>query len=724
MKKHLLFITLCCILSIATKAQNTAPLTLYKAVHQKEVLQNESIEVLIQGDVETIKQLVAAEGGKFQYAAGDIAKVNLPLQSIDNVMSNKAVLRLETVAHTARPLNDTMLKNNNILAVLAGVAPLTQGYDGNGIVVGFIDTGIDFTHPDFQDSTHHSRVKYLWDHNLTGAAPSGFTYGAEFTNSDIDAGLASASNDLASAGHGTHVAGVAVGNGLASGMYKGAAPKADIIMVALNFYSNQSSILDGVNYIYAKALAMGKPCVINISVGGQLGGIGNTYGSHDGKDLEAQMINNLMNAHYGRALVAAAGNDGNNPIHLGYSVTADTNFTLFYIPSGYIGNDMQLYGSAANMANVHFSIGAVQLSPTYTNLGRIHFSSILPLNVLRNDTLYYGGNRVALIQSITSVPSTGNYEIEFVVQADTTFAGWQTLDWRLFTTGNGSFDLWSYDMVNGGLPPASVMTDSVYCKLPDTHKTICSSFQCLDNVVTVGNYTNRRSYQDYFNTLYVDTTKVPGLIHPTSSQGPTRDGRTKPDVAAPGDMTMAAVVLSIIPSITCCYGDALSLDSVHVRDGGTSHAAPSVAGIAALYLQKNPTATASQVRTAIDNCTTVDDFTGMVPNNLYGHGKANAFGALTNCAVGTTSISESTKNDLVIYPNPSSQGTVVNLAVSNYKSSDKVELRIYNAVGEFVKSINVNNHTVQLNNTLKAGVYFCNLLVNGNKVVTQKLIIL
>ncbi len=724
MKKALLFLIIFFSISATVSAQNAANFELYKTFHKKDLVKNQVMEILIQGNVEEIKQLVESAGGKFQYSAGDISKVSLSIDGIDKIINNKAIERLETISRSAKPLNDTMLKNNNVVPVHNGQAPLTQAYNGAGVVVGFIDTGIDFTHPDFQDSLGHSRVKYLWDHNLSGPHPAGFSYGAEFTNTDIDNGLASASSDVTNCSgypaHGTHTAGIGVGNGLASNSYKGVAPKADIIMVAMSWCgASPFSFVDGVSYIYAKALAMGKPCVINISIGGQIGGVNSSYGSHDGKDLEAQMINNLMNAQPGRALVAAAGNDGGSLIHLGYNVTTDTNFTLFSLASGYSAINMQLYGSVADMTNVNFSIGADQITPTHSYRGRIHFSTMFPLGVLRNDTLYNNGNRIGVMQSIASQPYAGTYKMEWLIVPDST-----TYNWRMITTGSGKFDLWSYDMVSSGLPSVATMPDSIYYKLPDDHKTICTSFQCLDNVITVGNYTNRRGYLSYGGIPYTDFSKVPGRIDPSSSLGPTRDGRVKPDVVAPGDMTMAALPLSYISSVTCCYPDALTIDSLHVRDGGTSASSPSVAGIAALYLQKNPTATAIQVRMAIDNCTTIDSFTGTVPNARYGYGKANAFTALTGCGIGINDLSDDNSNSLLIYPNPAEDGNTINISITNYSAKDKMELKIYNTVGELVKSISVTNSVVQINKLLSSGVYFCNLMKNDKKIAINKLVIL
>src|ERR1019366_1533224 len=101
---------------------------------------------------------------------------------------------------------------------------------------------------------------------------------------------------------GTASCGIAAGNGNGSPghKYMGVAPNADLIVVALDFNSNSSTLItDAVDYIYAKAVLLGEPCVINLS-------LGDYYGSHDGLDLQAQMMNNLLMAQPGRAMVGSA----------------------------------------------------------------------------------------------------------------------------------------------------------------------------------------------------------------------------------------------------------------------------------------------------------------------------------------------------------------------------------------------------------------------------------
>ncbi|MEO6903778.1 MAG: S8 family peptidase [Bacteroidia bacterium] len=711
MKKNIFFTLTYILIHFLTAAQSKINFSLAERITQKR---NTSIDVFVKGNIKTIKEYVTSNNGIFKYAAGDIAVVNLSFLQIGKLINNRAIERIEAYPQHIQPLNDTMVINNNILPVYAAQYPLTQPYDGSGVVVGFIDSGIDFTHPDFKDSLGKSRIRFIWDQTLPKAqnSPQPYGYGQEWNNLQIDSGKATAHNDLAYWGHGTHTAGIAVGNGLALKKFKGVAPKADIIMVALDFKSTSPTIIaDATHYIYSKALAMGKPCVINAS-------IGDSYGSHDGLDLQAQLISNLINQRAGQVFVAAAGNDGNKKSHVGYAVTADTNFTLFSYSSNSIY--IQLWADTANFKNVHFSIGADKMIPTHQYRARIPFSTINnQLGFIKEDTLKINGKRIGRVQSYADILG-GTYSIEFNILPDST-----TYAWRLLTTGSGKFDLWSFDGIASNLPPLSSMPDSTHYQLPNTAQTIASSFQCLDNVITVANYTNRNTYVAYKNNLVVDFTAPAGAIAATSSMGPTRDGRMKPDIAAPGHNTLAAVVLSTVPGLITNKPNSLAKGGYHVNGGGTSNAAPSVSGIAALYLQKNPTATAMQVKNAIISCTKKDAFTGYhLPNTIWGYGKIDAFNVLTDCAITGIKTYAENKNNLVIYPNPSTGNSTTTFNVTTFNTNEKTKIIIYNNLGQAIKTIVVNDASISLQTELPEGIYFCKLLINNRVWATKKLVIL
>lgn len=705
-KRPLLFFTLL-IFSTAIFAQSKMNLSLLLKNNSSST---ELIDVFVKGDISAIEQITASVNGKIKYAYATIAAIKIPASALSTFAAHKKIQRIEAFPPRFKLMNDTMLLHNNVIPVHLGTSPLSQGYNGDGVIIGIIDSGIDFSHPDLQDSLGNTRIKYLWDQRLPLAANTPvYGYGQEWDNTGIDGGLAAASTDIDWYGHGTHVAGIAAGNGLANGNYKGVAPKADIVFVAFDFYSyNPTLMTDAVDYIYNKATSLGKPCVINAS-------LGDYYGSHDGLDLQAQLIKNMIDAQPGRAFVAAAGNAGDIPFHLGYTVTADTNFTFLSSPSG--AQQFTLYADSSHFNNVSISIGVDQMNPVHVFRGRTPFHTIAAhLGVIINDTVYNGSNRIGIVQSYGD-SSAGVYSLEFNIIPDST-----TYDWRLISTGSGKFDVWNFNLKSSGLPSAATMPDSIYYKLPDLDQTMVSSFQCLDNVITVGNFTNRRSLLNYNSVMFIDPTRTPGQRHPNSSSGPTRDGRTKPDIAAPGDFVMSCTLLSTLPGDGILYPDAFDPGGFHTLGGGTSAASPGVAGIAALYLQKNPSATAMDVKNAIINCTTTDGFTGAVPNNQYGFGKANAFNALTGCL--TTEVPENDVNTtLLIYPNPAIDGSAITIDIRGFQKNTKTSLLIYNAVGSLIKEEQVSGSSVELKR-LASGLYFCKLVQDGRIIAIEKIIIL
>lgn len=668
-----------------------------------------AIDVFIKGDVNRIKELIESNQGKFKYSAGNIVVAHLTFSQIAVFLQSDGVKRIEAYPQHTIPMNDTMLINNDVIPVHNGQAPLIRGYDGKGVIVGIIDTGLDFTHPDFIDSTGKSRVKFYWDQTQPKASntPVDYDYGQEWDNVQIDSGKAIPGTDP----HGTHVTGIAAGNGRAVNKYKGVAPGADIIAVSLDFGSISNTVVaDAVNYIYSKAQQLGEPCVINASIGDYMG-------SHDGTDLQAQFIGQLIDQKKGRVFVASAGNKGNSPIHLGYTVTADTSFTFFTPSKGtiYIG----MWGDTAAFKNIQIALGVDQLSPVYSRRGRTGFTTVgSNIGVLGEDSVCNDkGKRIGKILSYGDV-TEGVYSMEYLITPDS-----GSYTWRLLTTGSGKFDLWNTDNIfNGVLPSSKVMKDSLLYKRPDLDQTIVSSYQCLDNVITVGNYANRKMYIDYNHNPYYGS-GTPGKRFPTSSCGPTRDGRIKPDIIAPGDVMLSALVQSLRTQYIASLPTSITPEAYHTRDGGTSSSGPGVAGIAALYLQKYPTATAMQVKNAILTCSRQDAFTGSTPNNAYGYGKADAFKTLTGC--GITGMDTYTKEPLSfrIYPNPANNGSSVHIEVSLPAGVSLQQLEVYNEVGARILVFTSPKADVELKQ-LAPGIYFCKLITNTQAVATKKLVIL
>ncbi|MFN8181509.1 MAG: S8/S53 family peptidase [Bacteroidia bacterium] len=635
-----------------------------------------TITVLVKGDPAAIRTYTETHGGHFKNSAGDIAWIETPLNSIAGLTRLSAVKRIEAYSGRMRTMNDTMRYLCRVDEVHQGISPLSQAYDGSGVIIGYIDSGIDLAHPDFQDSLGLSRVLWLWDTKLpvSSNTPQPYGYGQEWDKAGIDAGLATAHNGQDEYGHGCYVAGIGSGDGSSVGHFQGVAPKSDIIVVNYDFTAQDTlpRVAHAVEYIFNKAALLGKPCVINAS-------LGDYYGSHDGRDLQSQYIRNLIIAQPGRALVAAAGNVGIvYPFHVGTTTTAgDTSFSWFKYNSGIPGAYCQIFADTADFNNISFAIGADKVTPDFSFRGRTAFRNIQNTLGLVNLNLVNGGNRIGRIQLYGS-ESDGVYSLEVYVIPDST-----TYHWRFETTGNGHFDSWTFDWVFQNLPAPGVFPDIVNYNPPDTNQSIVSGFACLDEVLTVGNYYNTDRHIDYNGTLQVSPGDRPRQLAENSSRGPTRDGRIKPDICAPGHHILSTGVTTLIPGMIAAQPWKVAPGGYHVTGGGTSASAPVVAGVAALYLQKNPGATYQDIKDAILGCAMTDSLTwGPYPNAAWGFGKVDAFGVMTACGAVGLSDEPTRDNALLVYPNPADGFVTVQIADPSY--AGKGRIRIFDISGRLV----------------------------------------
>ncbi|MBK9638798.1 MAG: S8 family peptidase [Bacteroidetes bacterium] len=469
-----------------------------------------------------------------------------------------------------------------------------------------------------------------------------------------------------------------------------------------------SSIADAVNYIFNKADSLNKPCVINISAGTYLG-------SHDGKDLQANAIDNLIQAKDGRMVVAAAGNAGNYPLHIQHQLNNDSSFTWYKKTSG---NPIfiEFWADTADLNNVQFTLGADQSTPYFEDRGQKSWKNISNfLGILGVDTLRsYTGNQLAIYQTYGQL--IGNrYSMTYVIIPDST-----TYFFRLMSKGIGKFDSWSFELVSSGLPSAAIYPPIVNYQLPDFNQNICSSFQCSDVVLCVGQYVSRNNYIDVNGNLQT-LAITEGALGASSSRGPTRDGRTKPDITATGEVTMSALKLSSAAWFLANQPFKLAQGGMHIRDGGTSSAAPAVAGSIALYLQKNPTATWVDIRNRVLLCSKSDNFTGTnLPNNNWGHGKLDAFNMMIGC--NALPVQETSNNNFLIYPNPANEYFTIQLGEN--RNAKTVEL--YNTLGQNVYSINVTRSDTSIliqSEKIQKGIYVVIVRFENQEPSTKTIVI-
>ena len=638
----------------------------------KEQAPTKTIDFAVKGDLSKIQ---SNNNLHYKYSNNNWHFVRANSTAVSELLANGIITQIYFEPAQAKVLNDTMRIWTNIDSVLDGNAPLISGFTGKDVIIGYIDTGIDFNHLDFQNSDGSTRVLYYWDHTLPFDAqltPGKYGYGQQWDSTHINAGTC---NSLDNNAHGTTVSGAGSGNGLATGTNKGAAPESDIIVVETNFnLPNWTlTVADGVDFIFAMADTLGKPAVVNTSVGGYLG-------SHDGTDPASQIIDSLLDDKTGRILVAACGNSGNKgKYHASGIVDADTSFTWGIVnPSSAFGSPavyFDIWSDTLDFENVNFAFAADNPTPTFDFRNRTQFYNIQSLlNTTTFDTIKVGSNVLAPVEFYCEEVN-GVYHIEAVLQnIDST-----DYLYRFETTGSGSYDLWSgawlgaSDLKTTGLPTVGNFPAIANYHLPDSLSTIVSSWICSPKVVSVGNFTNQKTYLDFNSNPYVGA-YPPGELSINSSKGPNRKGVIKPDVSAPGDLILAACPLWLSASLQGSNPAMLAEGGQHVRNGGTSMASPVIAGIAALYLEKCPTSTYQDFLDDLHTFASGDAQTGIVPNMGYGYGRVDAFELLNS-----TNFLSSIMGDTLICVDP-----VIFSANDTYETYDW-------STGETTPTISVND---------------------------------
>jgi hypothetical protein len=597
---------------------------------QKYLLENstssEKVGLFVKGNLSEVQNITKQHNGIYRGSVKGWYYVRIPSNELQEFVENQNILNVNFRAYQGTALNDTMRVNNRINDIHAGSAPLNTSLDGDGVIIGLIDAGIDFLHPDFMNPDSSTRVMYLWDQTkpVNQYTPAQYGYGQHWDSTKINQGL---STNVDQWGHGTTVTGAACGNAFANGKNKGVAPKADIIMVESNFGAADwlATVVDAVEYIYTIADSIGKPCVINASVG-------EYYGSHDGLDPYALYIDSLINAKKGHLFVAAAGNSGNfDPYHLHTEVT-DTSLTWFKVNPAISAVFFEVWADTADLNNVNFSIGADKISPTHSFRGRGQFfnAGSAPLNALIFDTIRNTNADILGTIMYWMEPRDGQYLLQAYMQEPDS----AQYHFRFETAGTGSFDVWTTatfgtsNMENRADTIVGFTEINKYV-YPDTLQTIVSSFQCSPYTITVGNYANDSGYVNKFGGWNPAPGETRGKLAASSSKGPTRTGLIKPEVAASGAVTNSAFPLTGIDYFVANNLDSvLAFGGMHYRNGGTSMSSPVVAGVAALFLEQCPKAIPSDFNTALINAAYTDGFTGAVPNNAFGYGKLDGFNTL------------------------------------------------------------------------------------------------
>ena len=552
------------------------------------------------------------EGVEIMRRRGDILLCLFPRKDDTIIIPNsipKKAPRGETPRKNLNtPTLDYALSYFDAYKIQAGEVAQTP-FTGKGVVVGICDIGLDPLHPTFLDEEGHSRIRRITQYN---------EYEGWSLTLEGDEAYADWKTDTYDDFHATHVAGILAGRG-ADTPYRGVATDADIV-VSLSCLSDYG-LLMGVEDIIDYAREVGKPAVINLSMG-------NYVGAHDGTSLFSQYLDLCAEE---AIIVLSAGNEGNQAVSLQKSL--DDNVSSFSFRLGSRDwSQKNMYGMTdiwnSSSRPLTVTIGIFD-DETHTKVFEYDPVELPDEGYVSyqwdpEEPLFEGLSLNGSLTVYSGIdPENGRYEVALVYNYEST---------RLIGTG------WAKDMVYVTVSGVTgdeveVFADATYTRLmsiigqpaPDSSFSI-SDLSCGSRVVSVGMYGDRSTFPvNVFSagaspseTMWRETGDTEGgtVIH--SSYGTLRDGRILPLTVAPG--------MPLVSSISRYYLSEHHEDYYMASDGsqwlamgGTSMSSPYVAGYIATWLEAEPDLTPEKVLEIIALTNRHDIAEPADPRNLSGY---------------------------------------------------------------------------------------------------------
>lgn len=416
---------------------------------------------------------------------------------------------------------------------------------GQGVLIGIIDSGIDYTNPAFRNADGTTRIAAIWDQTIdSDNYPEFAQYGTEYTREQINEALRSddplsivPTND--EIGHGTMVAGIAAGSEIPDSNFTGVAPDSELVVVKLkqakrylrDFFLVKEDvpcyesidILFAVEYLRLTAIALERPIAVCVAVN-------TSFGPHDGRDALTSYLS-LISRNVGFGVIIAAGNEGNARRHYFGRIneTMEYNEIEINVGENERGFTMELWGNHPSLFSVDIQ------SPSGEYVPRVQPR----LNETREVSFIFEQTIINL--DYQSVESQSGDELILFRFKNPTPGIWRIRVYEELKL-ESSFHIW--------LPMEGFISDNTFFIRSDPYTTVLN--------LGTGRYPiTVTAYNDLDDSLYID-----------ASRGYTRTDVIKPEIAAPGVNILAP-----------------SINNNFVEVTGTSAAAAHTAGVAALLFE-------------------------------------------------------------------------------------------------------------------------------------------
>lgn len=584
------------------------------------------VSAYIHVDETTDIAAIEALGVRINTHVGTILTAQIPATAMQELAAIEGIRYIDA-AMPVRPMMDLARAACNVDEVHAGT-DLDGSYNGEGVVVGIIDMGFQYDHINFYDLNQSVlRIQRVWEQDWdSGTPPDGFSYGGEMTTSDE---MLSYKGDVTTTSHGTHVTGIAAGADTYDGnTYYGVAPGADIVLVSMGGNTdNNVNLSDAIAYIYGYAEAVGKPCVVNMSIGSQIG-------PHDGTSSFDKLCDALQGE--GKLLVGAIGNYGATKCHVsGTFASADdapVQTLVSFLDDVDDGGEIDVWGEEGMDLTVQ-----VFIYDTYSGAKKDSVEVDASASDGTTKKYTFQSNCTGSVTITTEINPHNNKPHAYIAFDITRFKSKSCAGIALKPRGAGTAHAWSdADYI--------VFTDSDIDEMTDgdTDYTVAEVGGTGNSIISVGAYTTRDYLWTEGSTTQTDLGETLGEVASYSGRGPTVDGRVKPFITAPG-----GAIVSSLSNNDANLDDQYIVRTITYRDTnyyglmqGTSMSAPFVTGVLATWLQANPGLTPEAAKEIMQSTAITNDYTGEIASegdNAWGHGIIDAWAGIKQC-IATSSI--------------------------------------------------------------------------------------
>lgn len=474
-----------------------------------------TIEVtIISGDsVENLTKIVEDLGGRYEDLGFGFGIVNIPIENLWRLANNTSIQYIEL----PKSLYTTDAQSNR--AACVNTARESYGIQGEGVLIGFIDSGIDYTHPAFRNEDGTTRIDYIYD-----LSDNGKIYNREIINTALqNADPFSVVPSYDNTEHGTHVVGIACAGGNINPAFYGVAPKSSIAMVksTRGQFALSSNIMRGLKFLIDKGKELQKPLVVNIS-------LSTNDGAHNGTSLLEQYISTIATLER-VTIVIAAGNEGDAAHHIGGELRGEQRISI-NVADDESGVILNLYKPI--LSNIAIRI----TSPTAATSGEIIIREGYVEGIIGRDRyqVYYTGPK--------PFDLIGEISIALLTNAQYISAGQWEIRLILLNEYKGMFDMW--------LPISEGLNINTKFLQPTVLNTLGIP-ATVSNIIAVGSYnyvTNNISSFSGRGRPAIFQTIRPDLVAPgenISSTTPNRSFDTKSgtSMATPHVAGVAALMM-------------------------------------------------------------------------------------------------------------------------------------------------------------------------------------